>query len=231
MKAVKDFLVCFFMFFIPAFCVAQNYWEVSLSPGATIYYGDLTVPIITFKDSHMAGQLSLKRYFNGEHAMRFNIIHGSLSGDDNNYQKNSARGNNFIGRITEFSLMGEIDLKGRRRFSRRLGYQKTTSPYIMFGLSGIYSKPKVHYGQPDSKDIGVDYPNWHFGMPFGAGFKFDANERIVIGLEVGLHLTLSDYLDGTQASGNAYKNDAFYFGGLTASYRFMKKRKFVEGKA
>ena len=124
--------------------------------------------------------------------------------------------------------MGEIDLKGRRRFSKKKGYQKTASPYVMFGLSGIYSKPDVTYGQPNSKDKGVDYPAWHFGMPFGGGYKFDISEQLVFGMEMGLHLTLSDYLDGTQASGNAYKNDAFFFGGLTVSYRFMKfKRRRV----
>jgi opacity protein-like surface antigen len=175
------------------------------------------------KQTHLAGQLSIKRYFHGEHALRFSLLHGTISGDDANYPSHSDRGNSFKGKLTEFSFMGEIDLKGRKRFSKKLGYQKTSSPYIMFGMSGINCKPDVVYGQADSKDKGVELPKWHFGMPVGAGYKFDFNERVVFGVELGLRLTLSDYLDGTQASGNAYKNDSFMFAGLTASYRLHKR--------
>ena len=228
MKAVKNFLTCCIFLAIPLFCCSQNYWEITVSPGVSVYYGDLTVPIVTFKESHLAGQMSIKRYFNGEHALRFNVLHGSLSGDDKNYTRNSVRGNSFVGRITEFAMMGEIDLNGKRRYTKKIGYQKTKSPYVMFGVSGIYSKPKVNYGQPDSKDKNIDYPKWHFGMPVGAGFKFDATERMVFGVELGLRLTLSDYLDGTQASGNAYKNDAFFFFGLTANYRFQVQKSVLK---
>ncbi|MBI1226963.1 MAG: hypothetical protein GC192_17155 [Bacteroidetes bacterium] len=220
MKSVNKLLTGLVLLAFPLFCFSQNYWEISLSPGASVYYGDLTVPIITFKETHFAEQISIKRYYR-DNALRFNVLHGTLSGDDSNYSRNRSRGNKFVGKFTEFALMGEIDLKGRRRFSKKLGYQKTASPYIMFGLSGIYSKPDVTYGSPDSKDIGIDYPSWNFGMPVGVGYKFDLNERVVFGAELGLRLTLSDYLDGTQASGNAYKNDAFFFGGITVGYRII----------
>lgn len=225
MKSVNKNYVGLGLLFLPFFSFCQKYWEASLSPGASVYYGDLTVPDVTFRETHLALQLGIKRYFNGQDAIRLNVLHGTISGDDNNYPSHQGRGNKFVGKFTEFAVMGEIDLKGRRRFSKKKGYQKTASPYIMFGLSGIHSMPEVTYGQPDSKDIGVDYPAWHFGMPFGAGYKFDVNERIVVGAELGLRLTLSDYLDGTQASGNAYKNDSIFFGGLTVGYRFMKGKR------
>ncbi len=228
MKSMNKFITGLALLCLPAFCFSQNYWEVGLAAGASVYYGDLTVPAVTFKETHLAGQISLKRYFNGEHAIRLNVLHGTFSGDDNNFKSLSSRGNKFVGKFTEFAFMGELDLKGRRRFSKKKGYQKTASPYIMVGLSGIYSNPDVTYGQPDSKDKGVNYPSWHFGIPIGGGYKFDINERITVGAELGLRLTLSDYLDGTQASGNAYKNDAFLFSGITAGYRFVKgKRKRV----
>lgn len=230
MKSMYKFIAGLVFLAIPFFGFSQNYWEVSISPGALVYYGDLTVPAVTFKETNLAGQLSIKRYFGGENALRFNVLHGTISGDDKNYERISVRGNRFVGRLTEFSLMGEIDLRGRQRFTKRGGYHKTSSPYVMFGLSGIHCKPDVVYGQPDSKDKGIDYPDWHFGMPFGAGFKFDANERLVFGIELGIRLTLSDYLDGTMFSGNSFKNDAFVFGGITAAYRFQK-RQFSPSKA
>jgi hypothetical protein len=217
-------LTCFAFLALPVFMFSQNFWEVSLTPGSMVYYGDLPVPYVTFKETHLGGQLAIKRYFHGEHAIRLGVLHGTISGNDADYASHSGRGNSFIGRLTEFSVMGEIDLRGRKRYTKKLGYQKTWSGYIMFGLSGIYCNPEVTYGEQNSKDLGIEYPNWHFGMPIGGGFKKDLNERLYIGAEAGLRLTLSDYLDGTQASGNAYKNDAFFFGGISAGYRFQKKR-------
>jgi hypothetical protein len=223
MKTMQIFATSLVLAALPLFGFSQNFWEIGAAPGVMVYYGDLTVPDVTLRETHIGAQISAKRYYHGEHAIRFNAVFGTISGDDNNYESHKARGNSFKGTLLEFSAMGEIDLKGRKRFSRKMGYQRTGSPYIMFGLSGIYCNPDVAYGQPDSKDKDIDYPNWHLGMPFGAGYKFDLNEHLVIGAELGIRLTLSDYLDGTQASGNSYKNDAFIFLGLTAAYRFEKK--------
>lgn len=222
MKSMYRFALGLCLMASPIFVFSQDFWEVGVAPGAIVYYGDLTVPDVTLKETHLGGQLSVKRYFHGDNAIRFNALFGTISGDDKNYERNSIRGNSFVGHLAEFAVMGEIDLKGSRRFSKKVGYQRTGSPYLMFGLSGIYCNPKVTYGQPDSKDKGIDYPSWHFGMPFGGGYKFDINERVVVAAELGIRLTLSDNLDGTQASGNAYKNDSFVFFGLTAAWRFEK---------
>jgi opacity protein-like surface antigen len=210
---------------MPMLGFSQNYWEVTLNPGGLVYFGDLTVPDVTFKETHLAGQISIKRYFHGEHALRFSALYGTISGADRNYDRNSIRDNSFVSSLAELSLMGELDLKGRKRYTKKLGYQRIISPYVMVGLSAVYCKPDVTYGQPDSPDKAINYPDWHLGIPFGGGVKFDINERVFFGMELGLRLTLSDYLDGTQASGNAYKNDAFAFSSIMAGYRFQKKRK------
>lgn len=224
MKIMSKILPCLAFMALPFLGFSQNFWEVTLTPGAIAYYGDIPVPYVTFKETHLAGQLAIKRYFNGEHAIRLGVLHGTISGNDANYTGHSTRGNKFIGTLTEFSVMGEIDLRGRKRYTKKLGYQKTWSSYVTFGLSGIYCNPVVTYGQQTNKDLGIEYPDWHFGMPLGGGFKKDINERLFIGAEAGLRLTLSDYLDGTQASGNAYRNDAFFFGGVSVGYRFQKQR-------
>ena len=94
----------------------------------------------------------------------------------------------------------------------------------MFGGGSVaYFEPKVAYGSADSKDIGVDYIKWHIGMPIGGGVRIDVNEKIVFGLELSYRFTISDFLDGTQASGNAYKNDSYTFGGIWIGYRFFDK--------
>lgn len=223
MKSMNWFFTSFLLLVIPLVGTAQNFWEVGAAPGAIFYYGDLMVPNVLVKEGHWGGQLTAKRYWNGEHALRLGLMYGSLSGDDNNYDRNSIRGNRFTAQLAEFSLACEIDLRGRFRYTKRAGYQKTWSPYVMFGLSAIYCDPEVVYGQPDNKDSEIDYPAFHIGFPVGGGLKFDLNERIYIGAEFGLRITLSDYLDGTQASGNAFKNDAIAFTGVTAGYRFQTK--------
>ncbi len=207
---------------LPFVGFTQKYWEVGLTPGAMVYFGDLTVPRVTMKETHVAGQINIKRYFDREHALRLNVVHGTIAGSDFNYDRNSVRGNQFVGKLTEFSLMGELDLKGRKRYSKKFDYHRTHSPYIMVGIAGTYCDPEMTYGQPDNADIAIDYPAWHFAMPIGGGFKLDLSEKIFIGAEFGMRFTLSDYLDGTQASGNAFKNDSYAFGGLSMGYRFLK---------
>ncbi len=212
---------------LPFLAFSQKYWEFGLTPGAMVYYGDLTVPHVTLMETNLSGQFSIKRYFDREHAVRLNVLHGTIAGSDYNYDRNSERGNEFVGKLTEFSIMGELDLKGRKRYSKKMDFQRTLSPCIIAGIAGVYCKPEVTYGQPENKDLAINYPAWHFALPIGGGIKMDISEKIFLGAEFGLRITLSDYLDGTQASGNAYKNDSYAFGGLTLGYRFLKFKKTV----
>ena len=213
------------LFALPIFSFSQKHWEVGITPGVMNYYGDLTAPLFTVKEVFAGGQISVRRYFDREHAIRVNILHGKLAGDDHNFDRNYERGNKFEGLLTEFSVMGELDFKGRKRFSSSNDYQKMASLYLFGGGSVAYFNPTVHYGSIESKDADLDYINWHVGMPIGGGVRIDANERLVFGLELSYHFTISDFLDGTQASGNAYKNDSYTFGGISVGYRFFDKAK------
>jgi hypothetical protein len=207
---------------------SQKFWEISASPGLMNYYGDLTPPLFTVKEVFFGGQIRARRYFDREHAIRVNVLHGKLAGDDRNFDRNYLRGNSFEGRLTEFAVMGEIDFRGRKRFSTRHGYEKMASLYMFGGGSVAYFDPTVQYGSPDSRDKGIEYIKWHVGMPIGGGVKIDVNEKLVVGLELSYRFTISDFLDGTQATGNAYRNDSYTFGGVSVSYRFFEKAKAAE---
>ncbi len=228
MKSSKLIAVGCFLLLFPVLSQGQKFWEISAAPGLMNYYGDLTPPLFTVKEVFLGGQLSVRRYFDREHAIRVNILHGKLAGNDLNFDRNYLRGNSFEGRLTEFSVMGELDFKGRKRFSTRHGYEKMASLYLFGGGSVAYFDPTVHYGSVDSKDADLDYIKWHIGMPIGGGVKIDVNKKLVIGLELSYRFTISDFLDGTQASGNAYKNDSYTFGGVSIGYRFFDKAKEVE---
>lgn len=189
------------------------------------YYGDLTPPLFTVKEVNFGGQMSVRRYFDREHAIRVNILHGMLAGDDHNFDRNYLRGNSFEGRLTEIAVMGELDFKGRKRFSTRFGYERMASLYLFGGGSIAYFDPKVHYGSPNNRDEDIEYIKWHIGMPIGGGVKIDFNEKLYVGLELSYRFTISDFLDGTQATGNAYKNDSYTFGGVSVGYRLFDKAK------
>lgn len=225
MKSIKLFVGCLLML-LPVFSFAQKkHWEISSGIGVMNYYGDLTPPLFTLKEVHIGGQLSIRRYFDREHAIRLNVVHGKLSGNDRNFDRNYLRGNRFEGNLTEVALMGELDFKGRKRYSARRGYQKMTSLYFMGGASVAYFAPEVVYGQRDSEDISKEYTKWHIGMPIGGGVRIDANQKLVFSLEIGYRFTISDFIDGTQASGNAYKNDSYTFGSVSVGYRIFDKEK------
>jgi hypothetical protein len=228
MNLLKLMMVGFLFISLPVLSRAQKYWEISASPGLMNYYGDLTPPLFTVKEVNFGGQVSVRRYFDREHAVRVNVLHGKLAGDDHNFDRSYLRGNKFEGRLTEVAIMGELDVKGRKRFSTRFGYHRTSSLYLFAGGSVAYFDPKVTYGDPNSQDKKSDYKTWHLGMPIGGGVKIDLNEKIFFGLELSYRFTVSDFLDGTQASGNAFNNDSYTFGGISAGYRFVEKPKAAE---
>jgi OmpA-OmpF porin, OOP family len=226
MKSFKLLIFGCCLLAMPIFVFAQKkYWEASATIGAMNYYGDLTPPVFTIKEIHAGGQLSIRRFFDREHALRINILHGKLSGNDRNFDRNYLRNNSFDGSLTEIAFLGEKDFKGRKRFSSKLGYQKTNSFYLFGGGSVAYFNPNVRYGDLYEGDKNVEYVNWHIGMPIGGGFRIDASEKLVFSLELGYRFTISDFLDGTQATGNAYKNDSYTFGGVSVGYRFFDKEK------
>jgi OmpA-OmpF porin, OOP family len=202
-------------------CFSQSYSEVTFSYGIVNYYGDMTREFFSTDEVNPGIQLSLNRHFDKQHALRFNFLIGQITGDDRNDELLATRGNAFQATIFEGSVMGQIDLIGNERFSRRVGFKRTLTPYFLVGAGVIYANPKVTYSDPNNKDAKIDYPNVHIFAPVGGGLKYDLNLKLYLGIEAGIRFTVSDYLDGVQASGNAYSNDGYIFTGLMAGYRFI----------
>ncbi len=226
MKSFKLLVVGCLILSLPLTIFSQKkHWEISAAFGAMNYYGDLTPPLFTIKEIHAGGQFSIRRYFDREHAIRLNLLHGGLSGADRNFDRNFLRNNSFDGRLSEIAILGEKDFRGRKRYNAKHGYQKMNSFYMFAGASVAHFDPNVTYGDTESSDKQIEYINWHIGMPLGGGFRVDLNQKIVLEFEVSYRFTISDFLDGTQASGNAYKNDAYTFAGVNLGYRLFDKEK------
>lgn len=200
---------------------SQNHWEAGLTLGYTNYLGDLVEPTFTFKDPHPAAQGFIRKSFDAHHAYRLSFMYGKISGSDANFDRNAARGASFENTIFEIASIGEIDLFGKKRYPRKGQFKKSITPYLLLGIGFTFGEPEVNYGNIENVDDTEDYPNWHISIPVGLGVKMDVNENIFVGLEFINRATLSDNLDGVQLSGNAYRNDAIIFGGLTVGFRIL----------
>ncbi len=205
----------------PCMLSSQSYWEGSLSYGVSSYYGDMSREFLNSNDINPAVQLGLSRYFDNSHSVRLNFLVGNISGDDRHDEALANRGNSFQATVFEASVIGQYDLIGEQRFSRRVGFKPTFTPYFFVGGGVIFAEPKVTYGNPNNEDAAIDYPVVHIFAPVGGGLKYDLSLKMHIGLQAGIRFTISDYLDGVQASGNAYNNDGYIFAGLTVGYRFI----------
>jgi hypothetical protein len=228
MITLRQFSSILSLIAIPFLSFSQSYWEAGLGLGTTNYLGDMVEPVFTFSGTHFAAQANMTRIFDAKHAIGFNVLYGKLSGDDNQYESLLGRGASFQTTLVEVSFKGILDLRGQKRFNKKGEFNKTFSPYIFVGLAVAFAKPEVVYQVPNNEDAFIDYPGIHIAAPIGGGVKYDLNETIFVGLEVGTRFTASDYIDGVQASGNAYKNDVYFFGGLTAGYRLVKKKEEVK---
>ena len=73
-----------------------------------------------------------------------------------------------------------------------------------------------------NNDLIADQGTIHVVMPIGVGLKMDVSKKMQIGLEAGLRMPFTDYLDGISQAGNPDGNDTYFMSGLSLIY-MMKK--------
>lgn len=192
--------------------------------GYSNYLGDLVEPTFTFDQSSFCAGAFVKKSLSESFALRGNVFIGGLYGDDFFYETNKARNDRFRSTFLEISFMGEYDLIGQRRYQRNGLFKKTISPFVFAGLGIIASNPKVVYGIPDNIDAQNPQGAFNLVLPVGFGLKIDVNDLIYVGVEWGMRVTTTDYLDGVKLTGNADNNDVYFIGGVSATYRFADKK-------
>lgn len=231
MKAVKFTLI---LLCLPLVLFCQKRWETGLSLGATTYQGDLvTSSFPNFKETNLAIGVFGRYRLQDQWSIRTNLLFGKLSGDDWNFPDEPSRISrafSFETSITEFSIQGEWEPWGVNRFPREGGFRKSFSPYLYFGIGGVSLDINTNYLREEPSadnlaNIQTDQQNaedetLQFLIPFGIGLRYDLNPKSVVGLELGMRTTFSDYLDGVSESGNPDANDWYLFGGINFSLRF-----------
>lgn len=215
-------------------------WEGGLFLGASNYMGDLVEPTLSLDELSPAFGVFIKNRLSHRFGLRANLYYGNLKGDDTNYERLEGRGITYESSIVEVALRGEYELRGAPRnntdeFMKSGKYEKKIVPFVFLGAGVGFVNPDVNYGTINAgkqADIDADYSNTHFALPVGGGLRIDLSRKAYIGLEYGMRLTASDYLDGVSLAGDGGdNNDIYSFGGATVGFRFVDKDSDNDGVA
>jgi outer membrane protein OmpA-like peptidoglycan-associated protein len=209
--------------------LCQEKWEGGIFLGYSNYMGDMVEPTFTLKGANPAFGILIRNHLTDRLGLRMNLLYGKIEGNDENYERNKARGAMFESSLVELSLVGEYEFLGHRRWGEGGSFQKTFSPYIFAGPGISFNDPDLSINdssKPSSglePDIDADFSKSHFAMPLGLGFHFDLSRKVNLGIEWGMRLTFSDYIDGLSLAGDPDDNDVTAFGGLVIGFRFGDK--------
>ena len=180
---------------------AQFHFGVFL--GGSNYIGELNDKL--FKKTKPTIGLSLNYEVSERVMLRTGLTFGKIEGADKfsgtQFLKQN-RNLHFKSPITEFNLLGELTAFNL--------YNIRWSPYGFAGIAvfhfnpyttdssnqKIYLQPLSTEGQglptyPDRKPYALT--GW--SIPFGGGIKFNVNENVRLGVELGLRKLFTDYLD------------------------------------
>ena len=199
-------------------------WEAGIDIGAANFLGDLgganQIGTHFIKDL----ELSLTRTALGAHvryrgnrfiAYRANFMYGKINGNDalteERYRHN--RNLNFKSNVFELSGVLEFYLSKERpghiyNYKKLKGWRHIDiQTYGFIGIGGFYYNPKsvrarqwyalrpLHTEGQGLKPQTKQYSSFSLSFPMGMGLKYAVNRRWNVGLEYGLRLTITDYID------------------------------------
>lgn len=204
--------------------------EVSVNLGAANYLGDLggastgdgsRFGDFQFAVTRPAFGVSYRYRLAERFAAKANFMYGRVYGDDaeagNDGRKD--RNLNFRSPVMEFSVQGEFYfLKEASGSAYRLSGMRGGSPiagYLFGGIGLFYFNPQGENADGDWVDLADlntegqglpggpdDYSQVAVTFPLGFGFKYNINREWSVGLEYGIRMTTTDYLD--DVSGEYY---------------------------
>lgn len=237
MKFATSTLTALLLILIPCTLIfSQRYeMEAGLVLGGANYGGDLVQPdLFTLKETKPMYGFFFRYPINPQWGIRANMMHGKISGDDQNYLSPSwrqQRAFNFKTNLTELGLLIEWNPLEKRRFAPNSSFNKKVSPYLFTGIAGVFFDPQTNFSENKldqlTAAIEVDqssqFPNAQLTIPMGMGVKVNVSDRLVVGVEGGVRPGFTDYLDGVSQSGNAADNDWYGFAGATVSFRMVER--------
>lgn len=197
--------IWFLVFLFAANCVSgQQGLQVEIMPGVAGYQGDLTQKTIPFNTIGPSAALNVKYDFGDMVILRTGFAWGKVSADDkdNSQSDINNRNLNFKTTIWEGHLGAEVNILDPEFYN--------SLPYLFTGIAlyrfnpYTYDKDNVKtYLHPlNTEGQGLqEYPDRkkyklvQFCVPFGGGWKLKINDKYAFGVEIGVRLLFTDYLD------------------------------------
>jgi hypothetical protein len=215
--------------------------EVGFHLGYSTYLGDLQPKDVTQSQPGFAIGASFRQYFSDRISAKVFANFARLTASDyksGDFQLYNYRNLSFRTDVKEIGLQAEVSLfrydKTNPYNDDKYNYHNFT-PYIFGGFNAFYFNPKALYKdewvelQPLTTE-GVSYSKISYAIPFGLGFKYQANSKIAVGLELGVRKTFTDYLDdvsGFYTNGNTLMADK---GQLAVDLSWRADEKFTNPK-
>jgi hypothetical protein len=216
-------------------------YELSLHLGTFIYQGDLTPNDYgAFNTMKTGFAIAATRNLNSLYAVRFQLLRGSLRGDDSEYENpewRRQRNFRFTTPVTELSVQGVRNIL--RLKSNDAGIINF-SPYIFAGISYSFLNIKRDWSQFNyahfagetavtdglNEDINHKLPRGLFSFPIGMGVRYGITEKLSFSLEGTYRIIGNDYLDGFSRAANPELADHYHTAMLGLIYSFGKRNMF-----
>jgi hypothetical protein len=190
----------FVAMFLGSLFTSSAQFRVNTFIGTSNYQGDLQASRFTLNQSHAALGLGMSYELTERLLLNGGIVFGKVSADDKNNRRNALRNLNFSSKLTEVNLTAEY-------YFRNL-YDHSVSPYVFAGLAVYHFNPYTFDSAGTKyflKPLSTEgegflqgkkaYNLTQFSIPFGGGVKFALNDKVRLGIEVGLRKLFTDYLD------------------------------------
>lgn len=196
--------VFFFLLICLPFQGFGQSWQAGGFVGISNYSGDLVQSRVDLKYTRYSLGLFIKRDINRYLTLRTGLSYGRIAGADSTNRDTLllARNLSFRSPVFEAQLAAEINFLDID--------EKHFTPYV-FGGVALFSfypttkdasgntvnlRPLRTEGQGLSQYPGrKQYNLRQFSIPFGAGIKVLITENWILGFEIGLRKTFTDYLD------------------------------------
>jgi hypothetical protein len=210
--------------------------EVGLALGGSNYVGDIGSSTLIRPNAFATGLLYK---FNRNPRISYRASFTAMKIIANNSDSNNAIRQQFDTPVnkTITELTAGIDFNFLEYYISH--WKRTKTPYLIFELAAF------HYKKATGTADNIEYKS-QIGMalPFGAGYKHQISDNLVLGVELRVRYSFTDDLDDSQfyknetlqnhpenaKFGNPNTNDWYAFTGFTLTYSFGRPLHYTTRK-
>ncbi|MFK8008041.1 MAG: DUF6089 family protein [Saprospiraceae bacterium] len=210
----KKNIILILSFFLLPFLSFSQHSELGITLGISAYQGDLSPSTSRLNPGQINPMVGIfgKYNFNRIIAVRAGFNYAILSAEDSKstIETSKIRNLSFRSNIFEGNLMLEINILGYEPYN----LEEPWSPYLFAGIAFFHYNPEAKFNDEwvELQPLGTegqglpDYPDRKpynlnsFAIPMGGGIKFALSDTWNLGVEGGVRMTFTDYLDDVSST-------------------------------